>query len=115
MSRILPSYLSTLRKQRGLSQPDLAQLLDISASLLCKVESLSRRPTARVILPAEIVFGIPAREIFPGAYGEIEQAVGHRARMLLNQLNDRSDPVSVEKKRFIKEITARSDHIKKGV
>lgn len=114
MSRILPSYLSTLRKQRGLSQPDLAQLLDISASLLCKVESLARRPTARVILPAEIVFGIPAREIFPGAYSEIEHAIGQRARQLLNRLEKHSDPASVEKRRLIKEIIARLGQCKKA-
>jgi len=107
MSRHLPSYLKPLRVQRGLSQPELAQLLGISASLLSKVESLARRPTARVILPAEIVFGLSAREIFPGAYSDIEKEVGQRARSLRGQLKHRSDPASMEKKGLLKVIAKR--------
>src|SRR5580704_7165229 len=105
MSRQLPSYLKPLRVQRGLSQPELAQLLGISASLLSKVESLTRRPTARVILPAEIVFGLPAREIFPGTYGVIEKEIGQRARALRGMLKHRRDRASVEKKRMLREMT----------
>jgi transcriptional regulator with XRE-family HTH domain len=107
MSRLLLSYLKPLRLQRGLSQLELAQLMGISVSLLSKVESQTRRPTARVILPAEIVFGLPAREIFPGAYNEIEKEVGHRARSLRAQVKHRSDPASGEKRALLKTMVKR--------
>src|SRR5580704_2405433 len=107
MSRHLPIYLKPLRVQRGLSQPELAHLLGISASLLSKVESLKRRPTARVILPAEIVFGLAAREIFPGTYTAIERQIAQRARLLRSRLKHRSDLASVEKRRTFKQLGKR--------
>jgi transcriptional regulator with XRE-family HTH domain len=108
MSRILPCYLNTLRMRRGLTQPELAELMGIGASLLSKVESLERRPTTKVILAAEIVFGMPAREIFPGAYKNLEQGVVKRARALRSQFLDRSDPAAAEKLRLIDQIMERS-------
>jgi len=107
MSRHLPSYLKPLRVQHGLSQLELAHLMGISVSLLSKVESLTRRPTARVILPAELVFGLPAREIFPGAYNDIGKEVGQRARSLRVQLKHRPDPAIVEKIALLKTMTKR--------
>ena len=108
MSRSLPSYLTSLRLQRGLTQPELADLLGIGPSLLSKVETLDRRPTARVILAAEIVFGVPARDIFPGAYHVIESAVVQRARNLRGELKGKSDPTSVTKRQLVKELTQRA-------
>lgn len=114
MSRHLPSYLRTLRLQWGLSQSELANLLGISASLLSKVESLTRRPTARVILPAEIVFGLGPDEIFPGAYRGIEKDVGQRARALRQQLKHRSDWAALEKSRQLKAMLRRIARVKKS-
>lgn len=107
MSRYLPSYLKPLRVQRGLSQPELAKLLGISASLLSLVETLKRRPTARVILPAEIVFGLPARQIFPGAYRDIAKDVVLRARSLKNQLKRRAVRGRTEKQRVLNDVMKR--------
>src|SRR5471032_480851 len=103
MSRSLPSYLTSLRLQRGLTQPELADLLGIGPSLLSKVETLDRRPTAKVILAAEIVFGVPAREIFPGAYHVIENGVLQRARNLRGQLKGKPDLASVARRQLVKE------------
>ena len=114
MSRYLPSYLKPLRVQRGLSQPELARLLGISASLLSLVETLKRRPTARVILPAEVVFGVPARRIFPGAYVDIERDIAHRARSLVTQLRRRPTRGRIEKRRLLKELMKRLARSKKG-
>ena len=107
MSRSLPTYLTSLRLQRGLTQPELADLLGIGPSLLSKVESLDRRPTARVVLAAEIVFGVPARDIFPGAYHVIENGVVERARNLRGQLKGKFDPASAAKRQLVKELTQR--------
>ena len=108
MSRSLPSYLTSLRLQRGLTQPELADLLGIGPSLLSKVESLDRRPTAKVILAAEIVFGVPARDIFPGAYHAIEHGVVERADSLRGHLNGKSGPAASVKRQMLQELMQRS-------
>jgi len=107
MSGLLPSYLHTLRLQWGLSQPELADLLSISPSLLSKVESLDRRPTTHVILGATVVFDRPGREIFPAEYRDIEQEVVERAHAILMGLEHRSDLPHQEKVARLKEIIAR--------
>lgn len=80
MSRHLSSYLLSLRKRSGLSQSDLALLLGISGSALCRSEGLSRRPTIELAVGAEVIFGHPMKEVFPAFYEEIEQAIVARAR-----------------------------------
>lgn len=108
MSRSLPSYLTSLRLQRGLTQPELADLFGIGPSLLSKVESLDRRPTAKVILAAEIVFGVSAREIFPAAYHDIENAVVQRAGSMRGQLKGSSAPAASAKRQVLEELMQRS-------
>jgi len=115
MSRHLPRYLRTLRLQWGLSQIELAHLLGISDSLLSKVESGARQPTARVILPTEILFGLAGEEIFPGAYRAIEKDLADRGRKLRMRLKLRSDWGAEEKKRLLKAMVKRVEHSKESV
>jgi len=115
MSRHLPSYLRTLRLQWGLTQVELARLLGISDSLLSLVESGARQPTARVILPAEILFGLAGEEIFPGAYWEIEKVVAKRGRALRVRLQSRSGWGAAEKRRLLKTMISRVEHAKRSI
>jgi transcriptional regulator with XRE-family HTH domain len=115
MPRHLPSYLKPLRLQRGLSQPELAALLGIGPSLLSKLESLSRQPTVKVMLAAEIVFGLPARDIFPGAFHNIEAEVVERARTLRKELRRQSNPASRAKKVMLAQMIGKSGKPKTGL
>jgi transcriptional regulator with XRE-family HTH domain len=92
MSYLLPSYLHTLRKQRGLSQADLAALLGISVSALSRIEKLSRRPTAELMIEAELIFGKSARDIFPGFYDEVERTMSDRAHAQQDLLKSKNEP-----------------------
>ncbi len=107
MARLLPCYLHTLRKQWGLSQPELAHLLGISTSALCKVETLARRPSAQFLLGAEIVFGHAACETFPGIYGAAEREIVARARALHDALAH--DGAARQKLRLLAEIIERAE------
>lgn len=109
MSRLLQSYLHTLRKQWGLSQPELAGLLGISPSALCKVETLARRPSANLIVGAEIIFALPGEEIFPAAYREIGDAILNRARAECERLELLTDPISLQRLRLLTEIIERGE------
>jgi transcriptional regulator with XRE-family HTH domain len=113
MPHILPSYLHTLRLQWGLTQAELAALLGVSASLVSKVETLARRPTTRVMVPAEILFGRPGDEIFPGAYREMERGVARRGQKLCQALRARNGWAAAEKTRLLRAMVKRVARAKK--
>ena len=111
MSHHLPSYLHTLRKQWGLSQPDLASLLGVTGSALCRFENLSRRPTAELIIAAEVIFGHGPRDVFPALYRDIEQSIVGRAQAEHDRLERQTDPTSRKKLRLLTEIIERASQI----
>jgi transcriptional regulator with XRE-family HTH domain len=108
MSHLLPSYLHTLRKQWGLSQPDLAALFDVSASAMSRFENLSRQPTVDLVIGAEVLFGHSAKEVFPALYQNIERTIVERARVLHDSLETRTDPVARKKLRLLTEFIKRA-------
>jgi transcriptional regulator with XRE-family HTH domain len=108
MPHRLPSYLHTLRKQWGLSQPDLASLLGVTGSAQCRFENLSRRPSAELIIGAEVIFGHGPNEVFPAFYHDIERAIVDRARSQVARLESRTDPASRDKLRLLTEIIERA-------
>jgi transcriptional regulator with XRE-family HTH domain len=108
MPHLLPSYLHKLRKQWGLSQPDIASLLGITGSALSRFENRSRRPNARLIAGAEVLFGHGVKDVFPAFYRDIERAIVNRARRQHDRLESKADPASREKLRFLNEIIERA-------
>lgn len=108
MSHLLPSYLHTLRKQWSLSQPDLASLLGVTGSALSRFENLSRRPTAELIIGAEVIFGHSAKDVFPAFYRDVERTIVDRARAQYERLESDTDPVTREKLRLLTEIFERA-------
>jgi len=84
--RIL-SYLRTYRKRGGLSQDEMAFLLGCqSGAKISRFERLARQPNLETALACQVVFGVPARELFPGMFAEVEETVTERARKLLGRL-----------------------------
>ena len=115
MPHLLPSYLHTLRKQWGLSQPDLASLLGVTGSALCRFENLSRRPSAELILGAEVIFGHSAKDVFPGFYHEVERDIVDRAHIQYKSLESKTDDTAREKLRLLTEIIERASQTTLGI
>ena len=109
MAHLLPSFLHILRKQWGLSQPDLAALIGVTASALSRFENLSRRPTVELIIGTEVIFGQGARDVFPALYHEVERTILKRACDLQKQLERSNDPARAEKLHLLAEIIERAD------
>lgn len=109
MPGFLPIYLATLRKQRDLTQAELAHLLSITDSGLSRFETRSRRPTIDLVLGSEVIFGNPAREIFPFLYGGVEDRVMAQAKTLFARLECRTDLSAREKLNFLREMIARAE------
>lgn len=115
MSHRLPSYLHTLRKQWGLSQPELAALLNLTGSALCRFENRSRRPTAELLVSAEVLFGHRAKDIFPGFYRAVERAIVERARAERKRIEALADASAAQKHRFLTEIIDRASQTTLGL
>lgn len=101
MPKPLPIYLRTLRKRSGLSQRELAFLLRISSAMLSKLERLERRPTASVVIAAEIIFGASSRDVFPSLYEQVEAEIMQQAAILYERLETQRNERSKEKCRLL--------------
>lgn len=108
MSHLLPSYLHTLRKQSGLSQPDLATLLGITGSALSRFENLSRRPSAELIIGAQVIFGHSPKDVFPAFYRDIERTIVARARAQHGRVESETAPATREKLQLLTDIIERA-------
>ena len=87
MAARIISYLRTYRKRGGLTQDEMAFLLGCqSGAKLSRFERLARQPNLETALACQVVFGIPAHELFPGVFAEVERTVTERAHVLSGRL-----------------------------
>ena len=115
MPRLLPSYLHTLRKQSGLSQPEMAALFDVTGSAMSRFENLSRHPTIELLIGAEVIFGQTAKDVFPAIYQDIERDIVEQARVLRDDLKSKTDPGSRKKSRLLNELIKHANAHKPAV
>lgn len=81
--RKLQNYLRTHRKRTGLSQREIAFLLGVtSSSKVSRYEHFLRQPTLRTAFAYEIIFGVPAHELFAGIFQEVEAETLRRIQSL---------------------------------
>jgi transcriptional regulator with XRE-family HTH domain len=105
--RYLPNYLRTHRKRAGLSQEEIAFLLGIgTGAQISRYERFMRKPTLAVVLALEIVFELPAGEIFSGVRQEIEGQIARRAVLLKERVTDRGKQLSTTKMELLERIAA---------
>jgi transcriptional regulator with XRE-family HTH domain len=109
-SRKLQNYLRAHRKRSGLSQNDVASLVGTqTGASISRHERFRRQPTLPTALAYELVFGIPAQELFPGVFEGVKKATLARANALAGEL--RALPSArrpVRKINLLQEILARS-------
>ena len=87
------NYIRTHRKRIGLTQDDVAILLGcLNGTPVSRLERRSRKPNLRVAFACQVIFGIPAHELFPGIYQEVERLTIQRVDRLLKRIESR--PVS---------------------
>lgn len=78
-SRKLQNYLRTHRKRSRLSQDDVAFLLGSrTGARVSRYEHFRRQPTLQTAFAYEVIFGIPAQELFGGLYEEVQRATVRR-------------------------------------
>jgi transcriptional regulator with XRE-family HTH domain len=109
-SRKLQNYLRAHRKRSRLSQNDVASLVGTqTGASISRYERFRRQPTLQTALAYEVIFGVPAQELFPGVFEGVKKATLARANTLAEEL--RALPSArrpVHKLNLLQEILARS-------
>ena len=89
----LSNYLKTYRKRADLTQHELAFLLGVqSASKISRYENMKRLPTLPTVFAYEVIFGVPASQLFAGIYENSKEQVENKAIGLLHQWKNVSVP-----------------------
>ncbi len=84
------SYLQVLRRQAGLTQRELAELLGYGDErAVSKHEQLDRLPSLIAACGYSVVFGKSLPELFPGLYEAVQQAVEKHVTELQVKLSGR--------------------------
>jgi transcriptional regulator with XRE-family HTH domain len=113
MTHRITSYLRTHRKRGGLTQDEMAFLLGShSGTKISRFEHLARHPNLETALACQVVFGVPAHELFPGIYAEVEKIVIERARLLSEELKARreQDRARLRKLAILRAIMTEGKH-----
>lgn len=109
MSSKVRCYLRTLRNQWGLTQEELASLLNKGDRKRVKcVESGESKPNAWQILAYQLIFGVPAHDLFPKLCEEVDEAVMEAAYRLYQHLEEDRSPEADRKRKLLNEIQSRA-------
>ena len=110
MSHKLENYLRTYRKRSALSQDEVAFLLGCqNGTKVSRYERFARKPSLETLFAYEVVFGVPARELFAGAYQKVEKKILNRTQLLTRKLNRATpDRMATRKLQILKAITSGS-------
>lgn len=106
MSEPLHSYLKTHRKLSGLTQAEIAYLLDHSnAQIISRYERQIQKTDLEAAFALQVVFDVPANDIFEGIFTEVEITTQNRAYMLAKKVElDLPSPSRDQKLRFLRAI-----------
>jgi hypothetical protein len=102
-------YVRTRRLHAALTQEELRVLLPRAGrDRVSATERELRPPNGQEILAYEVIFGLSPRELFPGYYAEVEEAVIDHAYALHRTLEGKKDKKSAKKRVFLEGILARA-------
>ena len=109
MSHKLPTYLRACRKRSGLTQDELAFLLGYrNGDQVSRFEWQSRKLNAETAFSLQALFDVPAHELLPGSYAEVEHNIIERANLLSRRLRLSANTVKTRQKlRFLAAVLAR--------
>lgn len=98
-----------LRKNYNLSQGDLAHLIGISQSALCRMEDGQvGNLQFDVVLALAVIFGESLNRMFPKRYAKIEEAVMNRAADMYQATEGRSDSKMLIRRELFEQMMRRA-------
>jgi DNA-binding XRE family transcriptional regulator len=104
-----PNYLGAHRKRWALSKQELAHLIGYRArDPVSRCETSEREPTIQLALGCEVVFGVPARALFPAFYARVEDSVMERAAALDERIRSYEDAACERKRELLRTMVERA-------
>ncbi|MFA1821213.1 helix-turn-helix transcriptional regulator [Virgibacillus oceani] len=61
---LIHNRIKQLRNQKGVSQQELADFLEIERTSLSKIENMRYNPSARIMIETSVFFNLPIGDIF---------------------------------------------------
>ena len=108
MVQRLKIYLRTVRRRSGLTQREFAFLLGLKhGATVSRMERSKRAPSLVWARASVLVFGTRARELFPGIFSEIHEAVLRRAYELYEELQGNPSKATRAKLDFLEWVLGR--------
>lgn len=74
--------LKVARRRSGLTQSDVAHLLNIDRTLISKFERGKRRPSGEQVALMCVIYGLPLPEIYTASVSEIHNLLARRIKTL---------------------------------
>lgn len=88
-----------MRRRSGLTQEELSFLLGSGdASEVSRYEHNHKYPHRQALVASELLFGIQARDLYPGLYREIERGVEERVHFMYRVLQRRKRTPELDQK-----------------
>ena len=107
--RSVPCYLRTQRRAWGLTQKEVAQLLNYrSASHVSRIEQSKRAPTVEAAFACQVIFGIPPGEMFPHTYTLVEDRVMRNVYRFHERLRNTTSPQEMRKRELLSQALQRA-------
>lgn len=106
MTEPLHSYLKTYRKHSGLTQAEIAYLLDHkNAQIISRYERQIQKPDLIAAFALQVVYDVPAEKIFQGIFIETEITTQNRAYLLSKKIElELPSPTRDRKLAFLRAI-----------
>ena len=76
--------------------------------MVCRLEKCGQIPGGKVALGCEVIFGVTARDMFPGLYEQVEEAIMGRAARLDSELAGKTDRKSLRKRELLSDMMRRA-------
>jgi transcriptional regulator with XRE-family HTH domain len=108
-TRHMPALLRTHRRNWGLTQRDMADLLGFeSPAHVSRIEQGKRTPSTETALACTALFGVSLQELFPQLAAEIEERFKDRALRLHQGLTHPTTPTAARKRQLLDQTLGRS-------
>lgn len=92
-------YLRTHRRNWGLTQKELAELIGtVRAAQVSRYETDKRAPKLEVALACQVIFGVPPATMFPDTFTLIEEEVIRNMHRMDQRLAHTTNPIGMRKR-----------------
>lgn len=87
LKKLLGQRIKEVRKSRGLTQPALAEMVNVDAKYISRIETGSSSPSLDTLENISIALDIEVKELFDFAHLKGKEELIARIPQLLNKLN----------------------------